>query len=42
VLWLRVNTNNIVYGNLADYPDLDRLGRAIGFEYHGWFHSVPP
>ncbi|MDF3070845.1 MAG: hypothetical protein K0R38_6446 [Polyangiaceae bacterium] len=32
--------SEIVYDNLADYPDLDRLGRAIGSEYHGWFHSA--
>jgi hypothetical protein len=32
--------NEIVYDNLADYPDLDRLGRAIGAEYHRWFHTA--
>lgn len=32
--------SEIVYNNLTEYPDLDRLGRAIGFEYHRWFHSA--
>jgi hypothetical protein len=32
--------SEIVYDTLDDYPDLDRLGRAIGFEYHGWFHTA--
>ena len=30
----------IVYDNLADYPDLDTLGRAIGVEYHRWLHNA--
>jgi len=32
--------SEIVYNNLTEYPDLDRLGRAIGAQYHAWFHSA--
>jgi hypothetical protein len=31
---------DVVFDDLADYPHLDALGRAIGFEYHRWLHDT--